>query len=43
VRLSALGLRRHIKVRGAAHPYDPQYADYFRMRRELGTSRPAGA
>ncbi len=41
VRLGALGLRRHIKVRGAAHPFDPQYDDYFRMRRELGTSRPA--
>jgi RNA-directed DNA polymerase len=43
VRLSALGLRRHIKIRGAANPYDPQHADYFRMRREWGTSRPAGA
>jgi RNA-directed DNA polymerase len=43
VRLMALGLRRHIKVRGAANPYDPSYADYFRMRREMGTSRPAGA
>lgn len=40
VRFSALGLRRHIKVRGAANPYDPQHADYFRMRRRLGTSRP---
>jgi len=40
-RLTALGLRRHIKVRGAANPYDPQYSDYFRMRRQLGTSRPA--
>jgi RNA-directed DNA polymerase len=43
VRLTALGLRRHIKVRGKANPYEPQYADYFRLRRELGTSRPAGA
>jgi RNA-directed DNA polymerase len=43
VRLSALGLRRHIKIRGAAYPYDPQYADYLRLRREWGTSRPAGA
>ena len=38
VRLSALGLKRHIKIRGAANPHDPQYADYFRLRRELGTS-----
>ena len=43
VRLCALGLRRHIKVRGKANPYDPQHTDYFRMRREWGTSRPAGA
>ena len=41
VRLCALELRRHIKIRGAANPYDPQHTDYFRMRRELGTSRPA--
>ena len=43
VRLNALELRRHIKIREADHPYDPQYADYFRLRRELGTSRPARA
>ncbi len=41
VRLGALGLRRHIKIRGAANPYDPQHAEYFRMRGALGTSRPA--
>ena len=43
VRLSALGLRRHIKIHGAANPHDPQYADYFRRRRQWGTSRPAAA
>ena len=43
VRLSALGLRRHIKIRGAANPQDPQYADYFWRRRQWGTSRPAAA
>jgi len=41
VRLTALGLRRHIKIRGKANPFDPAQSDYFRMRRELGTSRPA--
>jgi hypothetical protein len=41
VRLTALGLRRHIKIRGAANPYDAAQTDYFRMRRQLGTSRPA--
>jgi RNA-directed DNA polymerase len=43
VRLNALGQRRHIKIRGQANPYDETQADYFRMRRELGTSVPAGA
>ena len=43
VRLRALGLRRHIKIRGAANPHDPQYADYFRRRRQWGTSRPVAA
>jgi RNA-directed DNA polymerase len=43
VRLGALGLRRHIKIRGKANPYDPTQADYFRMRQERGTSIPAGA
>ena len=41
VRLCALGLRRHIKIRGKANPYDPAQADYFRLRRTLGTSVPA--
>ena len=26
-------IQRHIKVRGAANPYDPQYDDYFKRRR----------
>jgi RNA-directed DNA polymerase len=43
VRLSALGQRRHIKIRGKANPYDETQADYFRLRREQGTSVPAGA
>jgi RNA-directed DNA polymerase len=41
VRLTALGLRRHIKIRGKANPFDLTQTDYFQMRRELGTSRPA--
>jgi hypothetical protein len=33
ISLALLELWRHIKIRGAANPYDPQHTDYFRMRR----------
>jgi len=33
LRASAVSIRRHIKVRGDAHPFDPAYAAYFRQRR----------
>ena len=26
-------IQRHIKVRGPAHPYHPDYVDYFKKRR----------
>ncbi len=29
-------IRRHIKVRGAANPYDPHYARYFEQRHRFG-------
>lgn len=29
-------IKRHIKIRGAANPYDPDYARYFEMRRRKG-------
>ena len=29
-------IKRHIKIRGAANPYDPQYTRYFEQRRRLG-------
>ncbi len=32
VRLSRLGLRRHAKIQGKAHPFDPAYSEYFRHR-----------
>ena len=31
--LSSTPIERHIKVRGSANPYDPQYTEYFRKRR----------
>jgi RNA-directed DNA polymerase len=30
-----LPIRRHIKIRAEANPYDPQYADYFSKRERL--------
>jgi RNA-directed DNA polymerase len=32
-RLASTRIERHIKVRGQAHPYDPQYTQYFEQRR----------
>ncbi len=45
-RLAETAITRHIKVRGAANPYDPQYVEYFERRKSsawrpypLGTPR----
>ena len=32
-RLASTKIQRHIKVRGTAHPYDPNYTEYFEKRR----------
>ena len=32
-RLAGTSIERHIKVRGAASPYDPRYTEYFEKRR----------
>ena len=32
-------IKRHIKIRGAANPYDPDYARYFEARRPKGRRR----
>ncbi len=32
-RMSSIPIRRHVKIRGDANPYDPQQADYFVERR----------
>jgi len=31
---ASTAIKRHIKVRGAANPYDPQYTQYFEQRRQ---------
>jgi RNA-directed DNA polymerase len=32
-RLTSTQIERHLKVRGVAHPYDPNYTEYFEKRR----------
>jgi RNA-directed DNA polymerase len=34
-RLASTKIERHIKVRGAANPYDPRYTEYFEKRRSF--------
>jgi RNA-directed DNA polymerase len=34
-RLASTSIERHIKVRGAANPYDPRYTEYFDKRRSF--------
>lgn len=31
-RMASIPIRRHVKIRGEANPYDPQYASYFAER-----------
>ena len=33
LRISSIGIRRHVKIKAAANPYDPEYAAYFWRRR----------
>lgn len=42
VRASSIKIERHIKVRGAANPYDPQYKKYFAKRKAVRYNRRAG-
>jgi RNA-directed DNA polymerase len=41
-RAASTAIERHIKVRGAANPYDPRYTRYFEQRRRPGGSRRMG-
>jgi RNA-directed DNA polymerase len=42
-RAASTQIKRHIKIRGAAHPYDPDYTRYFEQRRQLGRHLRFGA
>ncbi|OGJ92282.1 MAG: group II intron reverse transcriptase/maturase [Candidatus Raymondbacteria bacterium RifOxyA12_full_50_37] len=39
VRVSSIGIRRHLKVKADANPYNPVYARYFAYRREKKEAR----
>jgi RNA-directed DNA polymerase len=39
VRTSSIGIKRHIKIKAAANPYDPEYAAYFWRRRNKKESK----
>ena len=36
--MSEIKIKRHLKIKGAANPYDPSYCEYFRKR---GGRKPA--
>ena len=39
IRTSAIGIKRHIKIKATANPYDPEYAAYFWQRRNKKDSK----
>jgi RNA-directed DNA polymerase len=39
VRICSIGIKRHIKIKAAANPYDPEYASYFWQRRNRKDSK----
>ncbi|MCL4461487.1 MAG: hypothetical protein M1297_07255 [Nitrospirae bacterium] len=39
---SSTPIRRHVKVKGAAHPFDPKWTGYLRTRKEFLKLRGAG-
>ena len=39
VRICSIGIKRHIKIKAAANPYDPEYASYFWWRRNRKDSK----
>jgi RNA-directed DNA polymerase len=39
MKASQIPIRRHVKIRGKAHPYDPAYEQYFKQRKLLQRQR----
>ena len=42
VRISSIGIKRHIKVRADANPYLPEFSHYFWKRRNIKECRLMG-
>ena len=40
IKPSSIKLVRYIKIKGKSNPFDPEYADYFKMRRALKNYSP---
>lgn len=34
IKLSKISIRRHVKIKGEANPFDDQYGEYFKLRKE---------
>ena len=43
IRVSAIGIKRHIKIKADANPYDPKDGEYFWRRRNVKEARLLGA
>jgi RNA-directed DNA polymerase len=39
VRICSIGIKRHIKIKAVANPYDPEYGSYFWQRRNRKDSK----
>lgn len=39
IRICSIGIKRHVKIKAAANPYDPEFAKYFWTRRNIKDSK----
>ena len=39
VKASSIAIRRHVKIKGEATPYDPKYTDYLERRKRSRTGK----
>ena len=39
LRVASIGIKRHIKIKAAANPYDPSFSEYFWRRRNIKESK----
>jgi len=43
IRVSSIGIKRHIKIKAEANPYFPEYSHYFWRRKNIKEARLLGA